>query len=140
MFEVDSISEIYRKLGNQTKSENVIIVSVFQQEGLKYANSINGVFSLRLNNTHEHYGNPFSNVKKEILKGLIPTKTTRESVERYIEWLLSKETNINTKQHKFILDNIKSGVLKNRPIIYYKELGEPSHATALDYIINKYIL
>ena len=28
--------------------------------------------------------------------------------------------------------------LKGKPILYYKELGEPSHATALDYLINKY--
>ena len=28
--------------------------------------------------------------------------------------------------------------MKGKPILYYKELGEPSHATALDYLINKY--
>lgn len=28
--------------------------------------------------------------------------------------------------------------LKNKQILYYKDLGEPSHATALDFLINKY--
>jgi hypothetical protein len=28
--------------------------------------------------------------------------------------------------------------LKGKKIVYYQELGQPSHATALDYLINKY--
>jgi hypothetical protein len=39
---------------------------------------------------------------------------------------------------KWINDQLKSGTLINKPILYYKELLEPSHATALDYLINKY--
>jgi len=38
----------------------------------------------------------------------------------------------------WIREQLKSGILKGKPILYYKELGEPSHATALDYLINKY--
>ena len=29
--------------------------------------------------------------------------------------------------------------LKDKKIEYYKELEKPSHATALDYLINKYV-
>ncbi len=36
------------------------------------------------------------------------------------------------------LEQLQSGELKGKTIFYYKELGEPSHATALDYLINKY--
>jgi hypothetical protein len=32
----------------------------------------------------------------------------------------------------------KEKSLKGKPIVYYKELGEPSHANALDYLINEY--
>ena len=47
---------------------------------------------------------------------------------------------LNPKRREWIREQLKSGELKNKPVLYYKELGEPSHATALDYIINKYIL
>ena len=48
---------------------------------------------------------------------------------------LSKEIN---DRREWIREQLKSGKLKGKPIIYYKELGEPSHATALNYLINKY--
>ena len=111
---------------------------MYQQAGVQYAKSIDAVFSLRVNNTNNHFGNPFSNVESEIQKGLIRTKSTRESVEKYIDWVLSPTTNIKPEQHTFIREQLLSGELKGKSIIYYKELGEPSHATALDYLINKY--
>ena len=64
---------------------------------------------------------------------------------------MSGSTNKNTQEQfslnllldllnrkKWIRKQIESGELKGKPILYYKELGEPSHATALDYLINKY--
>jgi hypothetical protein len=44
------------------------------------------------------------------------------------------------KRREWIREQLKSGKLKGKPILYYKELKEPSHATALDYLINKYDL
>jgi hypothetical protein len=129
---------IYNELGNKTQEGNVVIKSVYQAKGVEYAKSIGGVFSLRINNTNNHFGNPFSNVPSQIAKGLIPTKSTRESVEKYIDWVLSENTTIKPEQHRWIREQLKSGKLKGKPIVYYKELGEPSHATALDYLINKY--
>jgi len=38
----------------------------------------------------------------------------------------------------WIIEQIQTRELQGKPILYYKELGEPSHATALDYLINKY--
>ena len=134
----ENASKIYSKLGNKTKNDNIIIRSVYQQEGVQYAKSIGGVFSLRLNNTNNHFGNPFSSVESEIQKGLIRTNSTKESVEKYISWILSDTTNINPEQHTFIREMLQSGKLKGKPIVYYKELGTPSHATALDYLINNY--
>lgn len=131
-------NQIYNKLGSKTKEGNVVIKSIYQTAGIQYAKSIGGVFSLRINNTNNQFGNPFSNVESEIQKGLIRTKSTKESVEKYIEWILSPATTIKPEQHKFIREWLQSGKLKGKPIVYYKELGEPSHATALDYLINKY--
>jgi len=126
------IANIYAQLGDKTVSRNVILKSVYQQAGINFAKSIGGIFSLRVNNSNKHFGNPFSSVPSEIAKGLIATKSTKESVEKYIGWVLFS----NEERAKWIREQIKSGNLKNKPIIYYKELGEPSHATALDYLIN----
>lgn len=128
------IVKIYNELGNKTQSENVVIKSVYQQEGVQYSKSINGIFSLRVNNSEKHFGNPFSSVPTQIAKGLIPTKSTKESVEKYIDWVI----NSKEKRAEWIREQLKSGKLKSKSIVYYKELGEPSHATALDYLINKY--
>ena len=132
--------QIYMQLGNKTASGNVQIKSVYQNEGQKYAESIGGVFSMRVNNSNTHFGNPFSSVPSEIAKGLIPTKSTRESVERYIDWIINDNTTdgLLNSRVEWIREQLRSGALKNKPIVYYKELGEPSHATALDYLINKY--
>jgi ribA/ribD-fused uncharacterized protein len=127
-------NDIYSQLGNKTVSNNVQIKSVYQQEGIQYAKSIGGVFSLRVNNSEKHFGNPFSSVPAEIAKGLIATKSTKESVEKYIDWVI----NSKEERAKWVREQLKSGILKGKPIVYYKELGEPSHATALDYLINKY--
>ena len=43
---------------------------------------------------------------------------------------------IQPERRDWIRKQLKSGELKDKPIFYYKELGEPSHATALDYLIN----
>lgn len=125
---------IYSQLGNKTATGNVVIKGVYQQEGVQYAKSIGGVFSLRVNNSNKHFGNPFSSVQSEIDKGLTATKSTKESVEKYIDWVINSQD----ERAIWIKEQLKSGILKGKPIVYYKELGEPSHATALDYLINKY--
>jgi hypothetical protein len=33
---------------------------------------------------------------------------------------------------------LDSKVLVGKPLVYYSELGEPSHANALDYLINNW--
>jgi hypothetical protein len=264
--------QIYSQLGDKTVSDNVVIKPLYQQAGVQYAKENNAVFSLRVNNSNRHFGNPFSSVPAEISKGLIATNSTKESVEKYINWVINgyknqpkginifskssetlgkrltnpnwyakdlmdveapykanaskikapqlnadealqydmnlmynlqvqkfrknpelideinqvgglefikqsshivgvknsrwegkgmdsnfikvlaksyetvaKELNkfkesfeLEPERRQWILEQLKSGNLKGKPIVYYKELGEPSHATALDYLINKY--
>lgn len=135
---IQNANEIYKKLGHKTKTSGTVLNNVYQKNGIQYAKSIGGIFSLRVNNSHKHFGNPFSSVKSEIAKGLIPTSSIKESVLKYIEWILSDTTDINPEQHTWIKEQLASGNLKGKPIVYYKELGEPSHATALAYLINNF--
>ena len=127
-------SEIYNQLGNKTKSKNVEIKSWGELKNVTKAITSQGVVATRIPNTNEHFGNPFSHDPAGKTQGLIKTETVREAVEKYIDWV------INSKEARaeWIREQLKSGKLKNKSIIYYKELGEPSHATALDYLINKY--
>lgn len=127
-------SKIYHELGTKTKTDNIIIESVYGQNGVKRAREINGVFSLRTDGKY-HFGNPFSSDKRLVKRdGLVQTNSTKESVERYIDWVI----NSSDERAVWIRDTLKSGKLKGKPIIYYKELGEPSHANSLDYLINQY--
>ena len=132
--------DIYNQLGNKTESEHVVIKPVYQRAGVAYAKSIGGVFSMRVNDMKMHFGNPYSHVPKEIAKGLIATKDTKESVVKYIDWVI----NSSDERAAWVREQLKSGVLKGRKIVYYQALKdkngnpEPSHATALDYLINKY--
>ena len=70
---------IYEQIGNKTESEHVVIKPIYQRAGVAYARSIGGVFSMRVNDMKMHFGNPYSHVAKQIAKGLIPTKDTKES-------------------------------------------------------------
>lgn len=126
--------DIYNNLPKKTVSSNVIIESVYGQNGVKRAREINGVFSLRTDGKY-HFGNPFSSDKRLVKRdGLVQTNSVKESVERYIEWVI----NSSDERAVWIREILKSGKLKGKSIIYYKELGEPSHANALDYLINQY--
>lgn len=134
-------SNIYSQLGNKTESGNV---RISPWNTLKDATSpftkvygiIAHIISTRIKNSNEHFGNPFSSDEKVLAanKSLIRTGSTRESVEKYIDWVL----NSNDQRAQWIREQLERGDLKDKPIFYYKELGEPSHATALDYLINKY--
>ena len=83
-------------------------------------------------------GNPFDWQKE--------TGTSQEqgikSTKRFIHWMITGDnmgTEAATKEYRqAIIDDIKSGKLKGRAIIYYEEKGYATHATALDYLIHKY--
>jgi len=153
--EVISPNEIYSQLGNKTKSENIKIIpwGVLKEEKKVFTND--GIVTTRIDTQNfmpgssaQHFGNPFTSNKK--LRYLIQTNSTKESVEKYINWIITGETGVYffgendvdpvdlDMQRDWIVSQLKSGKLKGEPLLYYKELGEPSHATALDYLINKY--
>lgn len=92
------------------------------------------IVSTRIAGSNFHFGNPFSSDEKVLAqnKGLIKTSSTKESVIRYIDWVL----NSNDQRAQWIRSEIKTGDLKGAMVYYYTELGEPSHATALYWLIN----
>ncbi|WP_288981986.1 hypothetical protein [uncultured Flavobacterium sp.] len=129
-------SEIYSKLGTKTISGNVVQQSWGKLKTATKAVYDKAVISTRIPNTDEHFGNPFSSDSKVLASNptLIKTNSTKESVEKYIDWVL----NSKDARAKWVREQLKSGNLKGKQILYYTELNEPSHATALDYLINKY--
>ena len=138
-------SNIYRLLGSKTKFGRVKLVPWKElKDPVFYIKDGNSLVSTRIPNSPVHFGNPFSSDPRVLSKypKLIKTSSTKESVERYIDWILKgaiaggKE--VEPERRAFILESLKSGNLKNIPILYYTELGEPSHANALDYLINQY--
>jgi hypothetical protein len=130
------VEDIYSKLGNKTQSENVVIVKWDLLKDSKKAIAAEAIISTRIKNSNEHFGNPFSSDERVLKQNstLIKTNSTKESVEKYIDWVI----NSNESRAKWIREQLNSGELKDEQILYYTELNEPSHATALDYLINKY--
>lgn len=126
--------KVYSKLGNKTQSKNVVIKPWGELKDAKIAITPQGIISTRIRNTNEHFGNPFSHDPAGKTQGLIKTETIKEAVEKYIDWVINSQD----KRAIWIRSKLNSGELRNQPILYYKELGEPSHATALDYLINNW--
>jgi len=131
----ETTEQIYSKLGNKTVSGNVQVVdkpylhSNEQRQGkavvaYKIGTGVKG--ELEKVKTFE---NPF-HVRTD--------KSTKENVIDFIDFVL----NSNEPQAQWIREQLKSGKYKGKPIYYgntkANKSNEPSHATALDYLINKY--
>jgi len=129
--------EIYESL--KTYTPNIVIRNKFQLEGAKLAKSKGELFSGRIKvlpNTH--FGNPFSSDEK-VLKdnpSLIKTSNPKESVIKYIDWVLTS----TDRRATWIRKEIESGKHKGKPIVYFNTKANKqdgiSHATALSYLIN----
>jgi len=64
------------------------------------------------------------------------------STKKFLEWMITGNNFGNTKAtedyRQAIINDIKSGKIVKSPILYYEEKGYATHATALDYLINKH--
>ena len=135
-------SQIYSQLGNKTQSENVVLSNVQTKDNkydrdanIKIAKDNNRIYSMETS-SNLSFSNPWASFNR---KETIKTNSTKEAVQNYIDWLTTdKFKDINSERKNWILNQLKTGELKNKIIQYYTELKEPSHATALDYLINKY--
>ena len=126
--------DLYNRLGSKTQSEHVKIV---KWGDLKYAQSpidVNGnIISTRiLGGTIESFGNTFTPDPRLARPGMTLVSDTKTAVSSYIQAVLYSDD----PHYKWIREQCKSGALKGRNILYYTELNEPSHATALDFLIN----
>ena len=82
-------------------------------------------------------GNPFSEGTGQSNKGV-------DTVQKFYEWLVTGNNFGEEKATEAYRQAIISKILEspeNTPILYYKELGRPSHATIIGYLIqNKQLL
>lgn len=146
-----SAETVYSELGDKTQSENVVLP---KDLGVKYEGHHksnmwtvvvptfkrqhpDGIVAYRGKVESSAIGNPFS-----------VTNRGANTVVQFIDWIITGNNqglesvlmggvkyDLDTLRDKY-LDIIKNG--KGKKILYYKDLGRPSHATALDYLINKY--
>lgn len=127
-------NSIYAKLGDKTEVGNVKIVkNIFAN---KYDKNIITAFRvdkkmglLESFNKYNAIGNPIDWQK------FTPRFKNDNATKAFIDWFLGndyKELEQNYRQA--LLNSLDN--LKGKKIEYYKELGRPSHATALDYLVN----
>lgn len=128
--------EVYGNLGTKTNSENVNIDNV---KGRRPVNNDKIVaYRTRNNNFLEAFreDNAIGNIWGT-QGGLYHTDTVKEAVTEFIAWMIGeKHQDIEQDYRASIISEIPN--MKGKEILYYKDLQEPSHATALDYLINKY--
>jgi hypothetical protein len=162
---------IYAKLGNKTKSENVILPSDLDENttytGKNFWNAIvpeaRDLFDNKINRKTgkselmiiAYRGNSKKSFLQNYKDGLtvgnpfdwqVETGTRDEkgikSTKRFIHWMITGDnmgvTTATPEYRQAIINDIKSGKLKGSSILYYQEKNYATHATALDYLINKY--
>lgn len=83
-------------------------------------------------------GNPFN---WQLEKGT-QAEQDQKSLKKFIEWIITGNNfrvDVATKEYRqALITDFKSGKWKKSSILYYEEKGHPTHATALDYLINEY--
>jgi len=98
------------------------------------------IYALRTKDAND-FGNPYTATDSAYERSmssdpLVHVATVKEAVIKYIDWVLHS----TNSRAKWIRAQIASGELKGKGIVYYKSMGEASHADALDYLINKHEL
>jgi hypothetical protein len=133
---INQSDKIGERLNNSFEYENKVLIPLFNN--LKISKPIIA-YRTRSNNFLEALeqdnaiGNPFSHAGYSLYK----SNTVKDAVKDFISWLTGEKHTDKLQDYRQAIIN-KIPELKNNPIYYYKDLGEPSHATALDYLINKY--
>lgn len=117
-------TSIYNQLGT---SKRIIIRPWYGRVGVNKAKAIGAVFTLRV---------PEARLAKQ---GLILVPSVKEAVIAYIAWIsFPNEKAPDSERATQIRSWLAQGVMKNKPLVYYKDLGEPSHAHALEWLIDNW--
>ena len=105
------------------KSPQPGVVVAFRTRGKTEQNMIDALLE------DDAVGNPFGPF------AAIKTDDVGEAVTRFLNWLEGTgDSNVMQNYRKYLLEIAPD--LKGKTIFYYKDLGRPSHATALDYFLN----
>lgn len=147
-------TQIYNKLGDKTASEYVVLPKdlggdnkdIFGVLDKFSKENPNGIIAYRVNTkkaTNKEKDRLLQNLQEQNAIGN-PFDWNKHGVEKatkmFIDWVLNgnnyNEPLATDKYRQAILDKIKSS--KNEKILYYDEFNRPTHATALDYLFNKY--
>lgn len=113
---------------------------------------INGVDTLRHPDTNGmHFGNPFSHTNYKGVQKVMPN--VKEAVIAFEQWLRGEAyQDIEPERRQWILDQINSGQLDNKPLVYYTDKvpdnsygrttydynEAPNHAHILQKLINEH--
>lgn len=141
-YKVQSAQEEIPQISNNTKSFGVIIDPNLRQNWQSWQKeNPTGIVAYRVNfniyNTPEEaqagrIGNPFS-------EGIGQNNKGPHTVQKFFTWLVTGnnfgEAKATEEYRQAIINKILSSP-ENTPILYYKELGRPSHATVLGYLIK----
>lgn len=137
-----SAQEEIPQISNNTESFGVIIDPNLRQNWQSWQKeNPTGIVAYRVNfniyNTPEEVqagriGNPFS-------EGIGQNNKGPHTVQKFFTWLVTGnnfgEVKATEEYRQAIINKILSSP-ENTPILYYKELGRPSHATVLGYLIR----
>ena len=104
-------------------------------------NSDTSVYTMRPNsgdniphvNPNQNFGNPWS---AKGFQGTIKVIDIATAVDNYRQWLLgTAHQDVQPKRRAWILEQINSGFLDNKELVYFKE-GYESHADVLAEVVN----
>ena len=127
-----------QSISNNTASYGVIVDPQLKSNWRQWqVNNPNGIVAYRVN--FKSYNTP-----EEALAGRIDnpfSETTRGegTVQKFMNWLTTGNNYGESKANEPYRQAVISRLLntpENAPILYYKELGRPSHATVLGYLVN----
>ena len=126
-----AIEAVYAKtlqnLSSNTSSNEIKpLVIVSAREVSQKAREIDGIDTLRHPNKQGmHYGNPFTHdasIAASSKTPIIKVNTVKEAVEDYEMWLRGiRFQDIEPERRQWILDQIESGQLDDKPLVYYTD-------------------
>lgn len=135
--------------GGRTKSQNVVLPTdlggrnkdIFSVMDKFKKENPSGIIAYRVNNSKSL----LQNLKEQNAIGN-PFNWTELGYEtshsQFISWLTTgnnfNNKNATEEYRQAIIDLMQKS--KGQKILYYTELGKPSHATSLDYLINQYFI
>lgn len=115
------------------------------------AKQIGGIDTLRHPDANGmHFGNPFSHTSYSGVQKIMPS--VKDAVTAFEQWLRGTAyQDIEPKRRKWILDQINSGALDNKPFVYYTNTvpdnsygrstydynSAPNHAHVLQKLVNE---